>query len=138
MTPRIASVLTDIRRHNELDPNLMEDGAGTLPDSYQDNMPGTGEAENESNAQEMLDSFLENIVLTVSTNLGIDEDEAYDMVATAMDGLSEEGSIIECPGDDASIAEVGNWIGYAKTMGLDAMIMDAISDSVASGSGDED
>lgn len=143
MTPRIVNILTNMRRDLEQDAvelgfdtaPVQEEASGpgvpgVIPGSPQDNGPDVSAVSNPGTAQQNLDAWFGDLADTLVQNYGLADEEAFGMIFDSLDALAETESIRSYPGDGASDEEAGNWLGYAKTLGLDAMVLDIIADSM--------
>jgi hypothetical protein len=80
--------------------------------------PGEGSASNSSDAEDVLDLYLDAIVERLLEEFEISEDDAYDFVFACADELAEEEDLPEMPDDAASDQDVAVWVGQAKTLGF--------------------
>lgn len=82
-------------------------------------------AENPTDEDDALNMYLDSILERLVEEMDLGEDEAMDMIFAMADILAEEGELPEFPGDEATPEEVSIWLGQAKTMGFERVVLDA-------------
>jgi hypothetical protein len=101
-----------------------ESGAET---EHQDGEAGTGEADNVSDVNDVLISYMLDIAAGIEDAYDLDSESAVDFVFDAADAVAEEGSLPFLPPED-DLVSTAEWIGKAKIMAFGDMVM-AIADS---------
>ena len=86
-------------------------------------------AENMSEANEKVDTYLLDCVNAMMDEYEVEEGDAWDFVFSVADMASEEGLLPELPEETASDADLINWLGKAGTIGFKALVLQAASDA---------
>ena len=123
MTPQINAVLDEIRLRleNAFGPELAN---ATTDDSHNTGAAGEGEAENVSDIGDSFDQYLNDMISSLET-AGFDEDTAIGLVFDVADELAEEGLLPPFPEDDSTDQMLAAWLGKAKSVGLQARVIEA-------------
>lgn len=82
-------------------------------------------AENPTDEDDALNMYLDTILERLVEEMDLDEDEAMEMIFAMADILAEEGELPEFPSDDSSSEDVSMWLGQAKTIGFERVVLDA-------------
>ena len=131
MNPRINQVLGEIRHLVEQSAWGPEIPSRSGSSDFQKNAPGVGEATNETDIQDAVDFYLNNVCQALVDEFGIEEEQAYDYVEKAADELSDEGMVPPLPTPDDGDAQAALWLGAAKSIGLEGYCIKMVRDELA-------
>ena len=127
MTISVSQKLESIRKR------LAEkEGEAWGPDSavdteHNDGEAGEGGAENVSDVNDALLSYMLDIAAGIADEYDLEPDSAVDFVFDAADSVAEEGSLPFLP-DEEDLVGTAEWLGKAKIMAFGDMVM-AIADT---------
>lgn len=126
MTPQINAVLDEIRLRleNAFGPEVASSGV----DSHNKGEPGDGEAENITDVEDALDLYLNSMISKLEAEYDFEEDDAIGLVFDVIDELGEEGLLPPFPEDDATDEMLAAWMGKAKSVGLQARVIEAANE----------
>lgn len=129
MTPQINAVLDEIRLRleNAFGPEVASSGSG----SHNRGEPGDGEAENVTDVEDALDLYLNAMISKLEAEHEFDEDSAIGLVFDVIDELGEEGLLPPFPEEDATDEMLAAWMGKAKSVGLQARVIEAAIESLS-------
>jgi hypothetical protein len=89
---------------------------------------GELEAENVSEANEKVDTYLLDCVEALMGEYDIEEEDAWDFVFSVADMAAEEGLLPELPEEEDTDEALINWLGKAGTVGFKALVLQAAGD----------
>jgi hypothetical protein len=119
MTPQINEVLKQIHRKLETEaawgpevPPVDE------PGSHYSGAPGDGGAENETDIEDAVDFYFDNIVDRLTQEFGMSDEEGMDLIYSVADDMADEGMIPPMPGEEDDEEAVAAWLGKAKSVML--------------------
>ncbi len=119
MTPAINEVLKQIDKKITAEAAWgPEVPAVDEPGSHYSGGPGDGGADNETDVEDAVDFYFDNIVDRLTQEFGMSDDEAMDLIYSTADEMADEGMIPEMPGEESDDEEVAAWLGKAKSVML--------------------
>jgi hypothetical protein len=123
MTPQINAVLDEIRLRleNAFGPETASSGS----DAHASGEAGEGEAENVTDVEDALDLYLNAMISKLEADYDFEEDDAIGLVFDVIDELGEEGLLPPFPEDEATEQMLATWMGKAKSVGLQARVIEA-------------
>lgn len=130
MTPKVNQILSEIKQ-------LVERAAwgpeipSNPSSSFQQGEAGIGQADNESNIQDAVDTYINNICQALVDEFGISEENAYDYVEHAANEMESEGMLPALPAPEDSDSDAAMWLGVAKSSGFEGYCLKLARDHLA-------
>ena len=130
MTPQINNVLSQIREKLDLEESAWGPDMHQQVDdeSHLSGKPGTGMAVNKTDIVDAVEMYLGQIVDGLLKLYDVDESAAEGLIFTVADQMASDGMLPPTPGEDAGPDDLSKWMGKAKSMGLEAAVMQAARD----------